>query len=203
MCRFIEALRIEDGRIYDVLLHNARLNRTLAENGVHLPSPVRLEAFIHPEGHRERTKCHVDYGMEGVEGITYAPYRPRLVRSLALVDGGAVDYRFKYADRSRLDALFAERGRADDVLIVRNGFLTDTTIANVALYDGCQWVTPAHPLLEGTKRRRLLAQGILVEKDIPVAGIFAYRKICTLNAMLDFREMEFDISPATIIQLQP
>ena len=51
-------------------------------------------------------------------------------------------------------------------LIVKDGYLTDTSIANIALYDGYTWFTPAHPLLRGTKRAELLNKQLIVEKDI-------------------------------------
>lgn len=201
MCRFIETLRIEGGQIYNVALHNRRLNRTLEANGIHLPCPIDLREAIRSVTFSGRTKCHVEYDAEGVETVACAAYHPRLVRSLRLLAADTLDYRFKYADRQALDALYERREGADDVLIVRDNLLTDTTIANVALFDGEQWWTPVRPLLAGTKRRSLLDRGLLSERDIPAGSIFSYRKICMLNAMLDFHEMEFDLSPATIIRL--
>ena len=71
-----------------------------------------------------------------------------------------------------------------------NGLLTDTSIANIALWDGRQWHTPARPLLKGTRRAELLDNGILTEHDIPVEKIWTYRKIRLFNAMLHFGEIE-------------
>lgn len=201
MCRFIETLRVENHRIYNVQSHDERLNRTLSRNGICLERPLRLEDYIHPEAYETRTKCHVDYSRQGIERIIYTAYSPRRVRSLCLIDADGLDYHYKYADRNALDALFEKRGTADDILIVQNGLLTDTSIANIALFDGKSWFTPAHPVLEGTKRRFLLEQGTLKERDIAVDEIYTYKRLCTLNAMLDFGEMEFDITPATIIHL--
>lgn len=197
MCRFIETIRIEHGQACNLPLHNQRLNSTLAQNGICLSEPLRLENYIHPSVYQKRTKCHVDY-TKGVERVVCTEYHPRRVKSLRLIEADRLDYRFKYADRRALDALFDNRGEADDVLIIRNNRLTDTTIANIALFDGNCWVTPLHPLLEGTKRRLLLEQGLLVERDIPACDIFSYRRICTLNAMLDFHEMEFELTPESI-----
>ena len=90
----------------------------------------------------------------------------------------------------QLDSLFTRRGEADDILIVRNGLLTDTSIANIALWDGRQWHTPTRPLLKGTRRAELLDNGILTEHDIPVEKIWTYRKIRLFNAMLHFGEIE-------------
>ena len=65
-----------------------------------------------------------------------------------------------------MNSLFQIRQDKDDILIVKNGLLTDTSIANIALYDGNDWYTPLHPLLKGTKRAELLDKGVLKEKEI-------------------------------------
>ena len=39
----------------------------------------------------------------------------------------------------------------DEILITRNGLLTDTSIANIALFNGKEWHTPKHPLLKGVQ----------------------------------------------------
>ena len=44
-----------------------------------------------------------------------------------------IDYTYKSAHREELNALYAQKGMADDILIVRNGYLTDTSISNIAL----------------------------------------------------------------------
>ena len=41
---------------------------------------------------------------------------------------------------------------------------------------------------------RVLDQGIIQERDIRVADLPAYRKICLFNAMLDFEEVVTDVS---------
>ena len=103
--------------------------------------------------------------------VEYFPYHVRPVHSLQLVVQDDIDYRYKQADRRVLDEAFALRDTADDVLIVRHGLLTDTSIANIALWDGCEWHTPAQPLLAGTQRRYLLDTGQIKETDIPVASL--------------------------------
>ena len=166
MCRFIETIRIEGGRAWNLDLHNRRMNATRAAvwGGV---EPLRLEDVIHPGGYAGRTRCRVVYGRED-----------------------EADYRYKSADRSLLDRLFALRGAADDVLIVRRGLITDTSIANVALWDGTGWYTPSHPLLCGTRRASLLAQGVLAERDIPATEVGRYQKMRLFNAMIPFGEVE-------------
>ena len=92
-----------------------------------------------------------------------------------------------------LDEAFALRDTADDVLIVRHGLLTDTSIANIALWDGSEWYTPAQPLLAGTQRRYLLDTGQIKETDIPVASLGNYRHIRLFNALIPFGEVELPV----------
>ncbi|WP_309546477.1 aminotransferase class IV [Hoylesella marshii] len=86
------------------------------------------------------------------------------------------------------------KGVCDDVLIVRNGLLTDTSYTNIALYDGYQWFTPATPLLEGTMRASLLDSGMLIEKDILLSDLPHYQYIALFNAMIDMGELVLPIS---------
>lgn len=130
-------------------------------------------------------KCRVVYG-PSVETVQVTPYAPRSIRSLRLIDGDHVDYRYKYADRRVLQALFERRRGCDDILIVQEGRLTDTSYSNIALYDGRRWVTPARPLLAGTARARLLATGRLEAAEVRVADLVQYRSLRLVNAMLDW-----------------
>ena len=64
----------------------------------------------------------------------------RQIKSLRLVDGDKVDYRYKSTDRSMFIRLMEQRGECNDVLIVRDGWVTDTSFTNVVFEDvvGCQ-----------------------------------------------------------------
>ena len=68
---------------------------------------------------------------------------------------------------------------------------------DIALWNGSEWHTPAHPLLKGTRREELLRDGVIAERDIAVSALPEYRKICLFNAMLHFGEMEL---PCTQIE---
>ena len=183
----LETICIRNRQLQNFSAHNDRFNRTrLACWQVH--EPARLEDFIHlPDWllPTETYKCRIVYSTV-IETIEFEPYRIRPVRSLALVDTNGLKYGYKYADRQAINTLFARRGSADDILLVRDGLLTDTSYANIALFDGNRWHTPAHPLLEGTQRARLLAEGILHSADIRPADLPHFEHIKLMNAMLDW-----------------
>lgn len=192
MCRYIETIRIEKGRLRNIAYHDRRMNEARREVwGV--DRSVSLETYIDASPYEERTRCRVTYGRD-VESVEFFPYQIRPVHSLQLVRGGQIEYRRKRADRSELNALFACRGEADDVLIVRGGLLTDTSIANIALGDGTGWYTPASPLLEGTQRACLLDAGMIRPLDIHADDLSRFQKIRLFNAMIDFGEIEIDCS---------
>ena len=197
MYLFIETVRIEDGQIYNLDYHTERFNKTLAaflKDSI----PLDLREFIFPPPLNGIYKCRIVYGKE-VEEVTYAPYQMRRVSSLHLVVSETIDYTYKSTHREELNTLYAQRGMEDDILIVRNGYLTDTSIANVALYDGYTWFTPARPLLRGTKRAELLNRQLIVEKDIPQISLNDYSHIMLFNAMIDWERVTLPINGKHLI----
>lgn len=158
----LETLRCEEGIPLHLPYHQQRMERSLRALGSECR--YRLEALIAPPS-EGIYRCRVLYDAESIR-IEYHPYVPRVISSLKIIRADDLDYRLKYADRSRLNELFEQRGECDDVLIVRNGFLTDTTIANIALRIGGRWLTPEAPLLEGTTRARLIEEGFVDRKSV-------------------------------------
>ena len=82
----------------------------------------------------------------------------------------------------------------DEILITRNGLLTDTSIANIALFNGKEWHTPKHPLLKGVQRAALIDKHLIREKEITVDQLFNYSQICLFNAMIDFGKIKIDVN---------
>lgn len=189
MCRFIETIRIDNGKVCNLSYHERRLNdtRTHFWQGSTL---LQLADRIKPDRKTGIYKARIVYGETGIEEISYSPYNIRHVQSLAVIRTDDIDYTYKSTDREALNRLFAQRGGCDDILIVRQGLLTDTSIANIALHDGTFWYTPAQPLLKGTKRAQLLDEGILLEKELGIEDLSAFSKIRLFNAMIDWGELE-------------
>ena len=190
MNEFVETICLENGQAWNLQRHNERMNRTRRAFWGNAVRTLKLEDWIRPEAFDACTRCRVVYG-ENILKVEYFPYRMREVKSLKLVVCDEADYSYKHADRSLLDRLFAEREEADDVLIVRKGLLTDTSIANIALFDGLNWYTPEHPLLKGTRRQTLLDENLVIERDIKADDIHNYLKIRLFNAMIPFGKIEF------------
>ena len=124
-----------------------------------------------------------------IEKIEIEPYQLRIIQSLKVVHHESVDYHLKYTDRQVLQELFEQRGTCDDVLIIKNGFVSDSFTANVLFFDGTNWYTSTTPLLKGTKRQYLLDEGIISEWEIREEDIPGYQKVGLINALIDFEEM--------------
>lgn len=147
MCLFIETIRIDHGRVCNLSRHNRRLNDTRAHFWPE-STPLQLSDYLSSPGCGAGitgagiVKARVVYGEKGIEDLSYSPYAVRHVHSLALMQADTIDYTYKSAGREPLNCLFALRGACDDILIVKQGLLTDTSIANIALSDGTHWYTP-------------------------------------------------------------
>jgi 4-amino-4-deoxychorismate lyase len=185
MSRLLETIRIENGAALHLEWHERRMANAIRERW-QLHAAVELRPLIHvpAEFSTGTFRCNIRYGPE-IRDISFAPYEKRIIRSLKLVDGGAIDYHLKYDDRRQLEALLAMRGECDEILIVRDGFITDTSMSNVIFTDGHRWVTPANPLLKGTCRDRLIGEGMLSEMFITPAALPGFTGCRLINAMRD------------------
>ena len=112
MCPFIETIRIEDGKIYNINYHTERCNRTRAAFWQDV-ADIDLGEFISPQSLEGIWKCRIVYGKE-IEEVTYMPYQMRMVASLRLVTSDKIDYSYKRTNREGLNELFGRRGNADD-----------------------------------------------------------------------------------------
>ena len=72
------------------------------------------------------------------------------------------------------------------MIFVKNGIVTDTSIANIAIYYENSWITSKKCLLKGTTRARLIEEKKLIEKDISLEMLKNASQIALMNAMIDF-----------------
>ena len=131
-------------------------------------------------------KCRVEYD-HNIHKIEFTPYNKREIKTLQLVFVDEINYQYKYSDRSCFDRL-KKKTNTDDILIVKNGFIADTSFSNIIFFDGNKWFTPSTPLLEGTKRKELLEKRIILEQEIRPRDLKNFKKAMLINAMLDFDE---------------
>ena len=84
--------------------------------------------------------------------------------------------------------LYDKRAHADDILIVKNGRLTDTYYCNTAFLKKGKWYTPKHPLLKGTQREFLISKKIIEEADLLIGDLSQFEKIRLFNSMIQWED---------------
>ncbi|MBI2967661.1 MAG: aminotransferase class IV [Bacteroidetes bacterium] len=181
---FLETLRISRKIICNLNYHNQRFNETRAKffgspDTINLSDIIPLTGVQDDKGY----KCHIEYG-ERVQKVEIFPYKPKKVISLKLVEDNAIEYPYKSIDRKIFYQLLKQKGECDEIIIVKNGRITDTSISNLIFSDGSRWYTPDTPLLNGTQRRRLIDEGLIYPVKITTADLNKYISLKMINAML-------------------
>ena len=185
MCQLFETIKINGGEPRNLSMHDERMNRSrlkLFGNN----NPLKLSDYIKvPDADNDRiTRCRVIYATS-INSIEFSPYIPANIKTLKIVDAGTLAYDYKYLDRSRLTALI-DKKTADDILIIRNGCVTDVSFANIVFTDGEHWITPDTPLLHGTMRELLLRKGVIKLDRITINDLSLFTHFRLINAMLGF-----------------
>lgn len=188
MSQFIETIKVLNGEVLKLSLHQARLERTRKEVlGLRSHPDLSSEISVPDSSKQGIHKCRVLYGRD-IMKVEFLPYHKPEIRSLKLVESNNISYAYKSADRSELEALYKQRGTCDDILIVKNGWISDSYFANVVLWDGSRWVTPKEPLLKGCMRFSLLTSGMIIERAIHIDVLSRYKSIRLINAMNDMSD---------------
>ncbi len=173
---FFETIKCEDYEFFHLDYHQKRMAKTVGLN-------FNLSDYLYAPS-AKLFKCKVIYNHEGIVDVEFSSYKKRVISSFKLIDDDVITYDKKALDRMNIDKLFAQKEEADEIIIIKNGLVTDTSIANIALFDGTNWITPKIPLLEGTTRARLLQEQAIFEKDITIKMLQEAKKIALLNAMI-------------------
>lgn len=184
---FFETICIKNGIVQGIEAHQVRMRDTALRFGFHAPELPDLSARLPFElRDNEKVKCSVVYH-EHILSITFTAYRQKQVDSLKLVEA-EVDYSFKFSDRSVLNRLLQEKGDRDEILIVKNGCITDTSFSNLVFSKNEQFFTPDSYLLNGTKRQQLFREGKIRETRVTVDNLHDFDKVYLINAMLDIED---------------
>lgn len=183
---FIETMRVVNGEIANFQRHLERMRNTIGEVFSQEPDLDPLQDIEIPAA---AAKCRILYGKQ-IKSTEFSDYKPRTINSLKLVNADAeLDYHLKYADRTMLTSLREQREGCDEILIVKDGNVTDTSYSNVVFTDGQKFVTPSTYLLPGTMRASLLKSGAITEAPITVDNIMQYTHVALINAMLPLHAM--------------
>lgn len=187
MKTYIETIKVIDGIVNNLFYHQQRVFRTIGKM-IDLPLPQ------FPTDTKGVMKHRIVYNSTGkLLDVSTSPYIMRPIRSLHIVSDDAIDYASKYEDRSELNKLFSMRGDADDVLIIKDGYVSDTSYCNIVFENETGLFTSTTPLLLGTKRQILLDKGIIKSRKIRLQDISDYDAIYLVNSMIELGELKIAI----------
>lgn len=189
MSQFFESIKLLDGKFQMLDLHNKRLNTTrnfFFENCKDID--LLREIFIPCDFKEGLVKVRIEYAkyLKKIDFLHYEIKNHNLIKVLINED---INYEFKNTDRSSLDTFLNSNPKFDDVIFVKNGFLTDASYSNLALFNGKVWITPTHCLFEGLKRGNMLSEGKLQVEDVSLEDLHKFERIAFINAMRDFEKI--------------
>ena len=176
--KYFETIRCEDFEIFNLEYHNKRVANTIGLN-------INLQEYIYPLSN-ELLRCKVIYNKNEIIDVLYFAYKKREINSFKIIFDDKIEYSKKYLDREVLDEHFSKKEDCDEVIFIKNGIVTDTSIANIAIYYENSWITSKKCLLKGTTRARLIEEKKLIEKDISLEMLKNASQIALMNAMIDF-----------------
>ena len=188
MSQFIESIKVEDRKIFLLDLHQKRINETFAHFGTE--GSLDLGKIFQEMQHDEDGlyKLKITYDLEGKFSKMLIPYAISEISEIQLVENNSYDYSFKFADRKELEKML-QKSRTDEIMIVKNNHITDTSYANILFKKGKDWFTTSTYLLNGVQRQHLLKTKKIKEVEITLQNLKEYSHFQIINAMNDFDDM--------------
>lgn len=194
MSQFIESICVINGIIRNIEFHQARFDKTRYKKlGIEKVIDLNHSIHQHEIPTQGKFKCRIIYD-EKIESIEFVPYQIKNINSIKLIENNEIEYKFKSTDRQSFE-LISDSVNEDEILIVKNGYVTDTSYSNIVFFDGENWITPKTFLLNGTMRQSLLKSGKIIESEIKSIDLQKFKSFKLINAMMDLNESpEKDIS---------
>ena len=190
MYPLVETIRIMNGVPQNLKWHQERYQRSFRIFYEEDPTFILKDEIIVPAALIQGTvKCRFLYNKSSCR-TEFQSYSLTRINSLKLIEDDTMEYSHKFTERDSINNLLKKRGNCDDILIVKNGCITDSSIANIVFFDGEKWVTPITPLLNGTARERLLHDGKITAGIIRMEDLKMFSHFRLINAMMEFEEQE-------------
>jgi len=190
MYRLVETIKIRDGIPQNLYWHQLRYEHSYKALFACTTDVKLAETITIPDQFKTGVvKARFIYDKDNFT-MEFQGYIPQTVSLLRVIENNEIEYSLKYTNRHLIQQMLLGKGECDDILILKNGRITDSSIANIVLYDGENWVTPEYPLLKGTARARLLDEQKIILRDIYLIDVKSYTHFRLINSMLDFDEQE-------------
>jgi len=189
MSQLFETICLIDGLAQNLKYHQLRMSRSMKGffqlNEVH---DILQNLEIPEKFQQGKVKLKIIYSHNSFQQI-YSHYSIKAIKSYRLVHDEDIEYAFKYFDRSRINQLCEGLKEGEDIIIVKNGYLTDASYANLIFKDDKgELFTSEHSLLKGTKQSKYLDEKLIRSIAISQEDIKKYKFVTRINAMMDLGE---------------
>lgn len=192
MFQFIETIQVFDGEVLHLEWHQKRLNQTFSAyypNQKPINLSERYKNLTLPK--KGKYKDRILYNQYSFKA-ELKPYTIKKINLISFVEAD-FDYSFKYLDRKRINEIL-EKSNTDDVVFLKNNYVTDSSYSNLVFFKANRWFTPNTYLLNGSCRQRLIHEKKITEAEIKIDNILNYEKIGFINAMIDLNELILPIN---------
>ncbi|KQR95126.1 aminodeoxychorismate lyase [Chryseobacterium sp. Leaf180] len=188
MSQFIESIKVEDQKIFLADYHQKRVNDTFSHFGKE--GSIDLEKIFEELNHEEDGlfKLKITYDLDKKIRTMMIPYAIPEIHSFQLTENNVYDYSFKFEDRRELEKM-KMKAKAEEIIIVKNNHITDTSFSNLLFKRGKEWFTPSTYLLNGVQRQFLLKKKKIKETEITLQNLKEFSHFQLINAMNDFDDM--------------
>ena len=181
---FFETIKVVNGHMFNLDLHMARLTKT--QRYFFPNASLNISLIVPPECRTGLYRCRITYSQK-IESIEFTPYIQRDIQTLTLINAPTINYSYKFCDRNTLEALKKASGY-DEIIIVKNGKITDTTFSNLVFKNTEGLFTPSTFLLPGTRRSELLQKKIIHETNITISDLHKYNQVFLINAIIGLED---------------
>jgi 4-amino-4-deoxychorismate lyase len=193
MSLLLESIKILNGKVYNLSLHEQRANRSRKMLlGMDKPIGFKKSLWIPEEFKKGLVKCRVMYG-ENIEAVSFSNYDKRKINSAKVIFTDHIHYDHKYVLRAELDDLYTKREHHDEIIIIKNGMVTDAYYFNLVFEREGKYFTSNTPLLQGIQREKLIQAKKIQVVSISVDDIQAYECVHFINALNPLGKCVIDV----------
>lgn len=179
-------MAVENGKILNLEEHQIRIESTFKkyypEYQAHQLQSINLSKL---DTSNERQKLKLLYNhstfqflLSQIEKISFSKFY--------LIHLSYFQYNYKYSDRLIFKNLKQQLVSDEEIIMVINNEITDTSFSNLCFYDGSGWFTPSKTLLNGTMRSHLIKEKIIATNKIQVDDLVKFSKFKMINALNNF-----------------
>lgn len=179
---FLETIRIDHGVVQLLDAHQRRLSHVFS---FHYPNiePHDLSALAWDDIPSDGIyKCRILYNSSQLHR-QFIPYEKKSINSVVFEEG-VVNYPFKYSFRLPWNIWADHAQDSQEVIVVSDGLIRESTYANVAFQIDGQWLTPTEPIFHGVMREYLIAQKTITPSKLSISDVMRSDSVRLFNAMM-------------------